>query len=88
MGSYSWSLKHIRHIEKTSTKFKVPENVILQPGKRLDVEQVHGIQDFERVTVAIDATDSIKLTLWEQDIDKLDVSKSYQLNNIVVRTYV
>ncbi len=108
-GKLQVVLKTYSNIDKSPTKFSVPENMILQQGKKLNIEQIHAVEDFQKVSVAIkaikvtqpelvsdktkqdvyvaDATGSIRLTLWQEDINKLDVNQSYLLKNVNVRSY-
>ena len=38
-------------------------------------------------TVITDATGTLRLTLWEEDVGRLDEGKSYKLVNMLVRCY-
>ena len=108
-GKLQVVLKTYSSIDESPTKFSIPENMILQPGAKLDIGQIHAVQDFQKVSVAVkpikvsapemvsdkskqdvyvaDATGSMRLTLWQDDINKLDVNKSYLLKNVAVRSY-
>ena len=56
---------------------------VIQIGEKHEVKPGLFKQD---VTIS-DKTTTMKLTLWQNDIDHLENSKSYQLDNLEVKSY-
>lgn len=61
-------------------------NVIVKAIRLEDIEEVPSGKKVQNVIVA-DSTGTVRLTVWEGEIGKIEVDKSYKLSGMVVREF-